>query len=168
MGSEMCIRDSYYLMRQYDEGIKKLKVYLEAEPKDNYLLWALAYLQAGKGDYKAAIQSLHQRSIGTTTNWVLGYCYAKTGNLKDAKMILNNNIEKSKKEAIPDFMMAVQYCALGYKAQALDHLAKSIHTGGEGFFVLGIADDPMLEPLRSDPEFQRIVKEVRRLYNLTD
>ena len=156
----------HYLIRRYDEGLKKVKVYLEADPTDNYLLWSLAYLQAGKGQYHEAIESLLRRSIGKTTNWVLGYCYAKTGDIEDARIILNNNIEKSKHEPVPDFMMAVQYCALGEKEKALEHLEKSIYTGGEGFFVIGLEDDPMLEPLWNEPAFKRIVGLVRKEYKL--
>ena len=158
----------YYLLRRYDVGIKLLNEFLANNPTDDYLLWSLSYLQAGKGDYNGAIESLLKRSIGKTTNWVLGYCYAETGNIEGAKMILNNNIEKSKKESVPDFMLAVQYLALGNKEKALEHLEKSIYSGGEGFFVLGLEDDPMLKPLWHDPEFKRIIGLMKKEYKLSE
>ena len=158
----------YYVMREYQEGIDIMKTYLKTSPTDDYLLWALSYLQAGKGDYSSAIESLLKRSIGKTTNWVLCYSYAKSGDIANAQMILNNNIEKSKKEDVPDFMMAVQYLVLGHKDKALFHLDQSIETGGEGFFVIGMADDPMLQPLWKDPEFKKIVSRMRKAYRLSE
>ena len=154
----------YYMFRRFDEGMVLVNEYLKTDPTDNFILWALSYLQAGKGEYQNAINTLLKRSIGTTTNWVLGYCYAKTGNTEAARTILNNNIEKSKTEPVPDFMMAVQFLALGEKDKALYHLERSIHTGGEGFFIVNMEDDPMLKPLKNDPVFKKIVSEAKKAY----
>jgi TolB-like protein/Flp pilus assembly protein TadD len=156
----------YYLMREYKPGIKIIKGYLEQNPTDDYLLWSLGYLLAGEGKYEEAIDVLMKRSIGTTTNWVLGYCYAKSGDIKNAQIILNNNIEKAKTQPVPDFMLAVQYLALNQKEKALEHLDKSIESGGEGFFVVGLDDDPMLKPLWKDPEFKQIVLKMKKAYKL--
>lgn len=154
----------HYLLRRFDEGIRRTKVFLAAEPTDNYLLWSLAYLQTGKGDYTAAIDNLLKRSIGTTTNWVLAYCYAKTGKTDLAQTILNNNIEKSKTQKVPDFMMAVQYCALGEKTKAMDHLEQALHEEGEGFFVFDMATDPMLQTLWNDTRFKKIALEAKQKF----
>lgn len=154
----------HYLLRRFDEGIRRTKVFLAAEPTDNYLLWSLAYLQTGKGDYNAAIDNLLKRSIGTTTNWVLAYCYAKTGKTDLARTILNNNLEKSKTQKVPDFMMAVQYCALGEKSKAMDHLEQALHEEGEGFFVFDMSTDPMLESLWNDPRFRTIAAEAKQKF----
>lgn len=148
---------AHYLVRKFDEGIKVINMYLKENPADDYLLWSLAYLQAGKGDYYGAIENLLKRSIGTTTNWVLMYCYAKTGETEKAMTILNNNIEKSKSQDIPDFMMAVQYCAIGEYEQAMDHLENCITEAGEGFFIYNLDTDPMLEPLWKEKRFNAIV-----------
>lgn len=156
----------HYLLRRFDEGIRITEGYLKDFPTDNYLLWSLAYLEAGKGEYTAAIQNLQKRSIGTTTNWVLAYCYAKTGDTLAARTILNNNLEKNKTQKVPDFMLAVQYVALGELTPALDHLEKAIQEEGEGFFVFDMATDPMLKPLWNDPRFHKIATAAKAKFSV--
>lgn len=156
----------HYLLRRFDEGIRITEGYLKDFPADNYLLWSLAYLQAGKGDYTAAIQNLQKRSIGTTTNWVLAYCYAMTGDTLAARTILNNNLEKNKTQKVPDFMLAVQYVALGELTPALDHLEKAIEEEGEGFFVFDMQTDPMLKPLWGNPRFRKIAAAAKAKFSV--
>jgi tetratricopeptide (TPR) repeat protein len=48
----------YYMLRKYDEGIALVNEYLKTEPTDNYILWSLSYLQAGKGEYQNAMGKL--------------------------------------------------------------------------------------------------------------
>ena len=64
---------TYYFMGKFAEGAQKMKQFLQVDPNDNFLLWSLAYLQAGNGDYKEALESLKKRSIGTETNWIYTY-----------------------------------------------------------------------------------------------
>jgi hypothetical protein len=109
---------------------------------------------------------LNQRSIGTKTNWVLTYCYAKTGQRALAEEILNNNIEKGKTEMIPDFMMAVQYCALGQYDQALDHLEKVSQNKAESFFEIGLETDPFFTPLHNMPRFKKIAEDVKKEFDM--
>ena len=157
---------SFYFLRRFDEGISIVNENLRQFPNDNFLMWTLGYLQAGKGDYQEALENLNKRTIGTSSNWVLAYSYAKTGNMAMADTILQNNIEKSKTEYIPDFMMAAMYHAVGNEIEALQCLEKSIETGAEGYFILGLESDPMFRDLWDHPEFQKVVASVKNEYNL--
>ena len=156
----------FYMLGRYDEGIKYLETYLKDEPNDNYLLWSISYLYAGKGDYKTAMDYLLRRSIGVKTNWILGYCYAKTGNFEAAREILNNNLEKSKTQVVPDFMLAVQYVGLGDEEKAIHHLERSSRTDGEYFFILGVKEDPLLEPLHDHKDWDSVVKLMHAGYKI--
>ncbi len=153
--------NAYALLGRYEEGIRRMEEYLRSDPTDNHLLWTLGYLQARHGQYLQSIATLNKRSIGTKTNWVLGYCYAKTGNTALAEEFLQTNLEKSKTGFVPHFMLAVQFNALGYTEKALEYLDKGIDDLGENFFVLSLDSDPMLESLRSNPEFKRLVAKAR-------
>jgi tetratricopeptide (TPR) repeat protein len=157
---------SYYFMGRYREGIQQMQQFLQLHPGDNFLLWSLAYNQAANGDYEEAIRTLDKRTIGKGTNWIYAYCYAKLGRRDDAQRILDYHLERKKKDHVPDFMMAIQYLSLGDERKALDYLGHSIHTEGENWFVLGIAVDPMLKPLHGNPEFERLLKELKVLYGL--
>lgn len=160
------VGNAYAISGRYEEGIAQVKEYMQSYPKDNYLLWTIGFLYARKGEYEKAIDALNQRTIGTKTNWVLTYCYAKTGQREKAQEILNNNIEKSKTEMIPDFMMAVQYCALGDNEKALDHLEKVSQNKAESFFEIGMENDPFLQPLYNMPRFKKIVEEIKQEFGL--
>lgn len=157
---------TYYFINRYKEGIDKMRSFLQYNEHDNFLLWSLAYCLAGNGQYQEAIDELKKRTIGTHTNWIYAYCYAQLGQTAEAQRILDYHIERSKRDHVPDFMMAVQYASLGHEETALSYLSKSIHTEGENWFVLGFANDPMLKPVHGHPEFKRLVKEVRVLYGL--
>jgi adenylate cyclase len=157
---------SYAFMGRYKEGIQQMQVFLQLHPGDNFLLWSLAYCQAANGDYADAIKSLDKRTIGTGTNWIYAYCYAKLGRTADAQRILDYHIERSKRDHVPDFMMAIQYLSLGHTQEALEFLEQSIHTEGENWFILGISSDPMLKPLHGHPEFERLIDELKVLYGL--
>jgi len=160
------VGNAYALAGKYDKGIAAMLEFLKSDPKDNYLLWTLGYLYARKGEINKAIDILNQRSIGTKTNWVLTYCYAKTGQREKAEEILKNNIEKSKTENVPDFMMAVQYCALGDYEKSLDRLEKVNANKAESFFEIGMESDPFLAPLWNMPRFKKIVADMKKEFGL--
>jgi Flp pilus assembly protein TadD len=143
-----------------------MQQFLQLDPGDDFLLWSLAYNLAANGDYEEAIATLDKRTIGTGTNWIYGYCYAKLGRTNDAQRILDYHIERRKRDHVPDFMMAVLYLVMGDQQQAIRFLEQSINTEGENWFVLGIKKDPMLKPLHEHPEFRRLLKELEQLYGL--
>lgn len=158
------LASAYYFMKKYDEGIDRMKQFLRLDPNDNFILWALGYLYAGNGEYEKAIETFKRRSIGTHTNWAYAYCYAQLGDMDAAKEILNYHIERKKTGHVPDFMMSVQYTALGEYETALDYLEKSLASDGENWFILGFETDPMLDPLRKYPRFKAIQKSLKPLY----
>jgi tetratricopeptide (TPR) repeat protein len=154
-----------YFMGRYKEGISRLNEFLELDPTDNFILWSLGCCYAGNGEYQKAIDVFHKRSIGTNTNWALAYCYGKLGKMDEVKKILDYHLEKKKTDHVPDFMMAVQYAALGDKGTALDYLESSVNKDSEGWFILGFDSDPMLASLRDEPRFHVLSKKVNEEYH---
>jgi len=156
---------AFYFMGRYKEGISRLNDFLELDPKDNFILWSLGCCYAGNGEYQKAIDIFHKRTIGTNTNWALAYCYGKLGQMDEIKKILDYHLEKKKTGHVPDFMMAVQYAALGDKSTALDYLENSVNKDSEGWFILGFDSDPMLASLRDEPRFKVLLKKVNEEYH---
>jgi tetratricopeptide (TPR) repeat protein len=157
---------TYYYTERYREGIKRMNKFLESDPSDNYILWSLGVCYAGNKEYQKAIETFHKRSIGTNTNWALSYCYAKLGKMDEVKRILQYHLEKKKTDYVPDFMMAVQYAALGDKKTTLDYLEKSVHNQSETWFTLGYERDPMIALVRNEPRFKALLKGVQERYKL--
>jgi TolB-like protein/class 3 adenylate cyclase/Flp pilus assembly protein TadD len=151
---------------QYEKGIRLTTEFLKQDPNDNFILWTLGYLYARTGEYHKAIEVLSSRTIGTKTNWVLGYAFAKTGQRDKAEEILKYNVDKSKSQLVPDFMLAVQYAGLGMDQEALMHLEKGVRSLGESFFVIGLKDDPFFTSLHDHPEFQKILEIVDQDFTL--
>ena len=156
------IGNAFAVVGRYDEGIQNMEYYLRQSPKDDYLLWTMGFLHARKGDFTKAIEYFQQRSIGLKTNWALGYSYAKSGQREKAEEILQNNLEKKKKEVVPDFMIAVQMCGLGRDRECLDYLTKGVNNTGENFFLVGLENDPFFMSLHKFPEFKTLVDKVKK------
>jgi TolB-like protein/class 3 adenylate cyclase/Flp pilus assembly protein TadD len=154
----------YYFMNRYKEGIERGNQFLSHDPLDNFLLWSVAHCHAGNKEYQKAIDLLKKRSLGTHTNWVYTYCYAKLGRIEEARKNLEYHYERKKTGHVPDFMMAVQHAALGEKEKAMDYLESSVNTGGENWFVLGFNTDPMLDVIRSEPRFIALQKRVKEQF----
>lgn len=130
------------------------------------MLWSLAYCQAAVGEYQKAIDNLSHRSIGQHTNWVYAYCYARSGQLEKANEILQYHIERSKRDHVPDFMMAVMYASVGEKKKAMEHLRISVESEAEHWFLLGMKNDPMLKSLQEEPGFQDLLEKSRTYYSM--
>ncbi len=153
--------NGYYFMGKYKEGIERGHQFLKEDPLDNFLIWSVALCYAGNKEYQKAIDLLKKRTLGTHTNWIYTYCYAKLGRLDEARKNLEYHYERKKTGHVPDFMMAVQHAALGEKDKAMDYLEASVNAAGENWFVLGFSTDPMLDGLRNEPRFIALVKRVK-------
>ncbi len=154
----------YYFEGRYKEGIEMMQSFLKDHPGDNFILWSLGYCYAGNDEYLKAIETFHQRTLGTKTNWALAYCYSKLGNKEEVKKILDYHIQRKKTGHVPDFMMAVQYAAIGDIEKALDYLERSAYDSNENWFILGLERDKMLDPLRNEKRFQELLRKVREDY----
>jgi tetratricopeptide (TPR) repeat protein len=163
--SKGLLGNGYYLTQRYDEGITRLKKFLELHPGDNFILWSLAYLHVGKGDYPKAIEYLDMRTLGKGTNWIYAFCYARLGDKEAAHKILEYHLERKNTGGfVPDFMMASVYESNGMPDEAIASLERATGTGGESFFSWQLGTDPMFASMRDDPRFKRIVDKIHRMY----
>jgi adenylate cyclase len=132
-----------------DEATNRCLSYLETFPDDPGLLWNLGEVYAVAGKYDEAIQALRSRDIPTPDyNFVLGYCYARRGDISEARHILDYLLEKNKKAYVPPAMIASIYHGLGDRQKALEWLSKE-----ENYFLVLL---PILKSLQDDPAFQAI------------
>jgi len=134
-----------YLGRQYDRAIVEARKALELEPNDpaahDYL--ALVYLQ--KGMPKEALAEAPD-----------ALTYAAAGKRQEALKILGEWKHQSKGEYVSPVVMARAYVALGEKEEALAWLRKGVDVYDGGTTLLKV--DPVLDPLRSDPRFQDLLR----------
>jgi TolB-like protein/DNA-binding winged helix-turn-helix (wHTH) protein/tetratricopeptide (TPR) repeat protein len=156
----------YYMARQYDRALEQLRNTLEMDP--NY---ALAHLVLGetyqqKGDYQQAIDQLQMATAISPNSPLmvagLGHALAIAKRTPEARSILNQLLEQSKKQYVAPFYIALVYAGLGENEIAMDWLEKAYDDRSNGLVFLKV--DPELDTLRSNPRF----KELQRKMHLPD
>lgn len=149
---------SYYLTGQYKNGIKASEETLRTHPTDNFLLWNLGNVYIGLEEYDKAIEVFNKRSIGTCTNWSLGYAYGRAGRIEEAQSILDYHLELVKNEYVPAIMISAIYMGMGRTEEAIQWLERAMDEGVAPILFPEITIGVKFEPLRSDPRFRNILK----------
>jgi TolB-like protein/DNA-binding winged helix-turn-helix (wHTH) protein/Tfp pilus assembly protein PilF len=148
------------LAHSYDESIQQSRRTIEMDPNfglaHNHL--GQAYLQKHMND--DAIAELRQAvklSGGSATCLAnLARAYVASGNRSEASQILNELKKRSSASQSYAPEIAIVYGALGDTDQAMSWLEK----GFEERFNPGVLIRPGLDPLRSDPRFEDLVRRV--------
>lgn len=149
-----------YLARRYDQAVKQLWRTLELDPgfaRANYLL-GQCYLEQASYD-KAVVQLRKAAELSQYSPVYfagLGCAYAKSGKRSKATQVLRELKETSKRRYVPAYDIALMYIALGNKDDALAWLEKAFEEGSD--FRCELSAGPMLDPMRSDPHFQHLLR----------
>jgi TolB-like protein/Flp pilus assembly protein TadD len=151
----------YYFARQYDQAIQRLHQTLELDPNfppAHYWL-GIAYLE--KGASQEALEALQTavRLSGSSGLFEpdLARAYGLTGKRDAARRILGELQELSRKKYVPADSIAIIYIGLGDKNRALEWLEKAREESCAGSILL-LKVAPWLDPLRSDPRFQDLLR----------
>jgi eukaryotic-like serine/threonine-protein kinase len=89
---------------------------------------------------------------------VLGHGYAVAGNRPEAEKILQTLSDRATTSYVSPFDLALIHAALGEKDKAFALLDKAV--AERSTFLIYSKWEPRLNPLRSDPRFSRILKQV--------
>jgi eukaryotic-like serine/threonine-protein kinase len=147
-------------LRQYDHAIEQLKKAIEMDPNFAAAHFTLAHSYTHEKRYPEAISEM-KRAIelagdDPTWNEYLAYVYALADHRKEAIEILNVLNEQSKHRFIPASNMVYAYMALGDTNRAFYFLEKAY--AERETIVSSLGRDPDLDPLRSDPRFQELLR----------
>jgi len=147
---------SLFFARRYDEAIAQLKNTLELDTNYWPTHYALAITYEMKGDYAESVaervkinelvgkqQTAAIMRAGFAKGGWQGYLRAMTG---------------SQRPDIPSYIVATFHVHLGEKDKALAILNKMYEERARDLVMLKV--DPRLDPLRSDPRFQDLVRRV--------
>ena len=152
-----------YEARQYDQAIIEARKALELEPNDDATHTRLGDIYLQKGMPKQALAEFQETLSPEERAKPSGYpdpdivrAYAATGNRKDALRLLDKLRQQSQREYISPYIIARAYVAVGENEEALVWLQKGFdeHSGGMDRMKV----EPDLDPLRSDPRFQDLLR----------
>ncbi|MFZ4621410.1 MAG: protein kinase domain-containing protein [Bacteroidota bacterium] len=87
-----------------------------------------------------------------------GIAYAKSGNRKSAENMIQRFKEIEKSQYINAYMVACIYAALGENDRAFDDLEKAF--GNRDWHLQRMNVDLFMDPLRSDPRFDKMLKKI--------
>jgi TolB-like protein/DNA-binding winged helix-turn-helix (wHTH) protein/cytochrome c-type biogenesis protein CcmH/NrfG len=146
-----------YAARRYDEAVSAFTEAISLDPgyRELYGIRGLAYY--GLGNLQSARSSCETNADHWVSQWCLAVVYQKLGRPSDAEAVL------AKYRATEGDGAAYQYAAIyaqwGDRAKALQWLetAARLHDSG----LIYLKTDPLLDPLRSEPRFQAIERELK-------
>jgi TolB-like protein len=150
----------FHWARRYDEAVEQLRKTLEMDPNFAVAHHWLGQVYEQMGQHESAIAE-HQKAIrasGGSSQAVaaLGHAYAAAGKRNEALRILADLNERRKTAYVSPYDIAVIHVALGEKDQAFEWLEKAYQERAAPIVVLKV--DPRLDPLRSDPRFQGLLR----------
>jgi TolB-like protein/Tfp pilus assembly protein PilF len=132
---------------------------LQLNPSDIYFDPPLAEAYRAKGHWQAAAaiyeeaqQQTHSPSSG------LAITYAKMGRPSDARRILDELLEKSRRQYVSGETIALIYDALGDREEAFRWLSRACDEHAAGFYTFSCF--PEYRALHSDPRFAEFLQRI--------
>jgi TolB-like protein/Flp pilus assembly protein TadD len=160
--SVVTVAMSYYFARQYDRAIEQAKKAVELDPTfiQGHRWLGLGY--AAKGNFPDAIDEfkltvkLSPANLTYLANLALHYAWA--GKETEARQALAQVKDLSKTQFISAWAIGMIYVALGDKDEAFAWMDRAYeeHNG----WLLTLRVNPWVDPLRSDPRFDEMVRRV--------
>ncbi len=160
-----------YHAREFPGALTLCHDLLTAEPDKVMLLYMSSFLLTALGRHEEAIANAAQclATIGKASRTLgrLGAAYAWAGKVQQAEDVLREMNEFAAHRYISPYHIALVQSALGRTDEALNMLARAVEL--QDAWVLWMAVDPELDPLRSHPRFNEILQSLNpRMVTLAD
>jgi serine/threonine-protein kinase len=149
-----------YMARQYDEVIEQHKRTIELDPNFFYADSWVGTAYRERGMLKEALEEYMkvQKQMPEQPLFGLAALYGRTGRQREAKSILRDVINDSKKRYVSPTGIAFVYIALGEKDLAFDWLDRAYEA--HDTFLNGLKTDVRFDPIRSDPRYTVLLKKL--------
>lgn len=147
-----------YFSRHYDQALSLiLRVRaLDLKPPDWSFLLGDVYVE--KGRYADAIAEFLKSGNGVDSLGHLGNAYARAGQPANAQKTIAELEKHVQENGVGRYEIALVYAGLGKKQEAFKWLEEAYDAHDVGLLYLKV--DPCLDPLRSDPRFDDLVRRV--------
>jgi TolB-like protein/DNA-binding XRE family transcriptional regulator len=152
----------YLFARQYQLAIEQCWKTSELHPNSFWPAWffGLAYQQDGQVGRAVEELQIAVRMSGDVTfaSAALGHLYGTAGKTSEARVIFNELSARSKRGFVPSYDIALVCTGLGWTDQAFEHLSQAYKERSGWMTYINV--DPRLLPLREDPRYKAILKEM--------
>jgi tetratricopeptide (TPR) repeat protein len=118
----------------------------------------LGDVYAEKGRYADAIAAFLKSGNGPDSLGHLGNAYARAGKAGEARKTIAQLEEHVRENGVGRYEIALVYAGLGKKQEAFKWLEEAYEAHDVGLLYLKV--DPCLDPLRSDPRFDDLMRHV--------
>jgi adenylate cyclase len=153
---------AYFHARRYDEAITQLRKSVEMNPRFYYAHWVLGMALQLKDQFNEAIAE-YRKAVELNDDpyalALLGQAYARAGQREEAQQIMTRLREEAKSRYVRAYSFALMYLALGDKERAIDELERAYRERA-GIDIANIKVDPMLDDLRGNSRFEKLVQKV--------
>ncbi len=159
------VGEMLYYARRYDDAVEQARRTLEMDSGFALAHHLLGVAYLAKRQFVPATQALEAaaRISGGRADVLasLGHAYAEAGRTQEARKVLDELEQASQHRPDMAHWIATILAGLGEKDQALAWLEQSYQEHNGALILLKVA--PELDPLRSDAQFQDLMRRVFRL-----
>jgi TolB-like protein/tetratricopeptide (TPR) repeat protein len=151
-----------YYSRQYSLAIERAEKLIEMEPYLWTVYWLHGIACVETKEFDRARDSL-QKAIafsagGAEMIAALGHAYARAGQAEDARNVLEQLKNMSRQRYVSPYHVATIHAGLGQNDQAIARLEEAYLDRSE--WLVWLAVDPKMDPLRQDHRFQNLLSRV--------
>jgi tetratricopeptide (TPR) repeat protein len=156
---------AYAGRRRFAEALPEFRKAVAHDPDAAFPLWSLGYTLLYFGQVEEAVATL-ERAVAVTQR---EHCYeialwgaalAAAGRTGEARAVLDELLERSRREYVPPFDLALLHCALGDTERALTALEKAYDDRNALlWYRLHI---PGFDPLRKKPRWLALAEKLAR------
>ncbi len=153
---------NFLLARRYDEAIDQLRKTLAMDPRFYYARWSLGEALQLSGQLREAMAEYEKAAEITDDPIVLAMLaqgYAKTDQHEKARDLLSQLELLAAHRHVGPFTFALIHLGLGDKEKAIDELERAYRERAD-LGIVGIKVEPLLDPLRGHPRFERLLANV--------
>jgi serine/threonine-protein kinase len=152
----------HYFAREYDRAVEQFRRTLALDPGYAFLHWFLGQSLLAAADPEGALAAFSSGIAASDRHAALvaylGYAYAKTGQERHARTVLDELRSRAAEEYVPADCLAVLHLGLGERDAALAWLERAVRERALHAVFLGV--DPMFDELRSDGRFHGLLQSV--------
>ncbi len=148
-------------LRRYDEAIAGLRRAIELDPSNVQARFELGHAYAMKGRFDEAFKAFPdaiESQAGFSTGW-LAASLGRAGRPAQARALYDRLLALSRQRHVTQEALALAALGAGDKSLALDWLERGVRE--HSFYLVFLNDDPLFDPLRNEPRFQAMLRQLR-------